>query len=111
MKFLHNDASCIVSAPYLPDMGVNLFNMGFETSLTELKQTTQNKVVMLGNIPPRDVMAKGNPEDVQKSVRYLLSSLHDKSNVVFSCGGGMPPGVNSTNIEMFLKTIKQNNGK
>jgi len=30
VKFLHNDAPCRVSAPYLPEMGINLFNMGID---------------------------------------------------------------------------------
>ncbi|KAB2838639.1 MAG: uroporphyrinogen decarboxylase, partial [Melioribacteraceae bacterium] len=46
VKFLHNDAPCRVSAPLLPEMGVNLFNMGFEVTLNDLKELTQNKVTM-----------------------------------------------------------------
>lgn len=40
------------SVQYLPALGVNLFNMGFDTDLNLLKELTQNKVTMLGNIPP-----------------------------------------------------------
>ena len=108
VKFLHNDASCRVSAAFLPEMGINLFNMGFDITLNELKKLTQNKVVMLGNIPPRDVLAKGKPEDIQKSLTDLIASLQDKSKVILSCGGGMPPGVSSSNISAFLKTIEKN---
>ena len=107
VKFLHNDAPCEVSAPYLPEIGVNLFNMGFETSLDELKRVTQNKVVMLGNIPPRDVLAKGRTEEVKKTVQELLNTLEDKSNIIFSCGGGIPPGVPSSNIRAFIETINE----
>jgi uroporphyrinogen-III decarboxylase len=106
VKFLHNDASCKVSVKYLPEMGVNLFNMGFDTDLNELKEETNNKVVMLGNIPPRDVLAKGNPDDVKDSINKLIDSLEDKSHVIFSCGGGMPPNVSSENINSFIKTVR-----
>jgi len=106
VKFLHNDAPCKVSAPYLPEIGVNLFNMGFEVSLNELKQVTGNQVVMLGNIPPRDVLAKGSPEDVKSAAQKLIEGLEDTSRVIFSCGGGMPPGVSTENIEAFIDTIK-----
>ncbi|MEJ2542710.1 MAG: uroporphyrinogen decarboxylase family protein, partial [Calditrichaceae bacterium] len=51
VKFLHNDAPCRVSAPILPEIGINLFNMGFDVSLNELKELTQNKITMLGNLP------------------------------------------------------------
>ncbi len=105
VKFLHNDAQCGISLPFLPEIGINLFNMGFDTSLSDLKKATQNKVTMLGNIPPRDVLASGSVEDVKNAATKLLNSLEDKSRVIFSCGGGMPPAVSSENLRTFVETI------
>ncbi|MFC1494533.1 uroporphyrinogen decarboxylase family protein [Thermodesulfobacteriota bacterium] len=106
VKFLHNDAPCRVSAPLLPEMGINLFNMGFDVHLNELKKLTDNKVTMMGNIPPRDVLAEGTLEEVVKATNDLFSSLKDKSRVIMSCGGGMPPNVGSENIQAFIDTVK-----
>ncbi len=105
IKFLHNDAACKVSAPFLPELGINLFNMGFDISLNELKQLTKNKVALLGNIPPRDVLAKGSPVDVTNAAVELLNSLEDKSRIILSCGGGMPPGVSTENITAFVQAV------
>ncbi len=105
IKFLHNDAPCNVSAPYLPEMGVNLFNMGFDVSMSELKEITQNRVVMLGNIPPRDVLANGSSEDVKKATTNLLNSMNAHSRIVMSCGGGMPPYVTTENINAFIQAV------
>jgi uroporphyrinogen decarboxylase len=106
VKFLHNDAPCRASAPFLPEMGVNLFNMGFEVTLNELKTLTGNKVTLLGNIPPRDVLAGGTPDDVKRVTGELVDSLQDKSRVIMSCGGGMPPGVKTENIAAFIDAVK-----
>lgn len=106
IKFLHNDAPCKVSAPLLPEMGVNLYNMGFEITLNELKTMTGNRVTLLGNIPPRDVLASGTPGDVIRVTTELINSLEDQSRVVVSCGGGMPPGVKSENITAFIRAVK-----
>jgi uroporphyrinogen-III decarboxylase len=106
VKFLHNDAPCKVSAPLLPEMGVNLYNMGFDVSLSELKHMMQNKVTLLGNIPPRDVLASGNCDQITETTVKLVCSLHDKSKVIFSCGGGMPPGVSSENITAFIDAVR-----
>jgi uroporphyrinogen-III decarboxylase len=106
VKFMHNDAPCEVSVPYLPEIGVNLFNMGFEVSLSQLKVATSHTVTMLGNIPPRDVLAAGTAEDVHKAVRQLLDGLEDRSRVLFSCGGGMPPNVSSENIRAFIDALQ-----
>lgn len=106
VRFLHNDAHCRTSAPFLPEMGVNLFNMGFDITLNELKMLTGNKVTLLGNIPPRDVLASGAPTEVTRVTTELISSLQDKSRVIVSCGGGMPPGVKSENIAAFLQAVR-----
>jgi len=106
VKFLHNDAQCRVSVPYLPEIGVNLFNMGFDVSLNDIKTWTNNQVTLLGNIPPRDVLADGKPEDVVKSVTELLDSLEDQTRVILSCGGGLPPGVSTENLKAFIETVK-----
>ncbi len=106
VKFLHNDAPCKVSAPFLPEMGVNLFNMGFEVTLNELKALTKGKVTLVGNIPPRDVLGSGTAEDVTEATKALLNSLEDKSRVIMSCGGGVPPGVKTENIRAFIEAVR-----
>jgi len=61
--------------------------MGFDISLNELKQLTQNKVTLIGNIPPRDVLADGDVTKVTDMTVQLVDSLQDKSKVILSCGG------------------------
>ena len=107
VKFLHNDADWHSSIKYLPEIGVNLFNMGFDPSLNELKDLTENKVTMLGNIPPRDVLANGSHKDIEQSVKAQLDSLEHKSNVIMSCGGGMPPDVSTENIQCFVDMVNK----
>jgi uroporphyrinogen decarboxylase len=102
VKFLHNDASCKISAPFLKEMGVNMFSMGFDIPLTELRRLTGPDVTLVGNVPPRDVMAAGSPDDVARAVQLLRDSLGDTSRIVLSVGGGMPPGVTSENISAFV---------
>jgi uroporphyrinogen decarboxylase len=72
-----------------------------------MKELTQGAVTLLGNIPTRDVLASGTPDEVQNSVRAAMESVGDKSRIVLSCGGGMPPGVSTQNIEAFLSAARQ----
>ncbi|UCF92172.1 MAG: hypothetical protein JSW39_28565, partial [Desulfobacterales bacterium] len=106
VKFFHNDAPCKVSAPYLAEIGINLLNFGFQHSLNEMKAWTGNKITLLGNLPPRDVLADGTPEDIQKTTTELIASLPDRSRLILSCGGGMPPEVSTENIRVFITTVK-----
>jgi uroporphyrinogen-III decarboxylase len=107
VKFFHNDAAGLVCAPYLAEIGINLFNFSFEHSLDQMKKLTNNKVTLLGNIPPRDVLGAGTPEDVRNSVKAALDSVEDKSRIIMSCGGGMPQDVSTENIEAFLSAVKE----
>jgi len=102
VRFFHNDAQGLVCAPYLAEIGVNLFNFAFEHSLGEMRQRAGDSVTLLGNIPPRDVLAQGTPEDVAASVEAALESLNDRRRIILSCGGGMPPDVPTENIRAFL---------
>ncbi len=106
VKLFHNDADFRVSMKHYPDMGVNLFNPGIQASVNEIKEATGNRLTVLGNIPPRDVLAAGKPSDVERAVTDLLHGLQDTSRFVLSCGGGMPPDTSTENINALLKASK-----
>jgi len=105
VKALHNDAHGLITAEYLNELGVNLFNFSFEHSYQEIWDRSGRNVTLLGNIPPRDVLAKGTPDDVASSVRAALDGLADRRYVIMSCGGGTPPNVSTANIEAMCRAV------
>jgi uroporphyrinogen decarboxylase len=107
VKFFHNDAPCKVCAPFLPEIGINLLNFGIQHTLAEMKSWTDNKVTLLGNIPPRDVLAGGTPADVTGSVTDMLNGVEDYSRLIVSCGGGMPPAVATENLLALISATEQ----
>ncbi|HOD81440.1 MAG: uroporphyrinogen decarboxylase [Planctomycetes bacterium ADurb.Bin126] len=107
VRFFHNDANGSVCAPHLAEAGVNLFNFGFEHSLADMRRWLGPGVAMLGNIPPRDVLGRGTPDDVRAAVRTTLDGLEDKHGLMLSCGGGVPPGVSTENMRAFVDEARQ----
>jgi uroporphyrinogen decarboxylase len=107
VKFFHNDAPSKASAPMLEAAGINLLNFGIQHTLKEMKAWTNNRIALLGNIPPRDVLADGTPADVTRSVTDMLNALDDKSRLIVSCGGGMPPNAPTDNIRALISTVKE----
>lgn len=105
VKLFHNDAPCKASAPLLPEIGINMLNFGIQHTLADIKEWTGNKITLLGNIPPRDVLAAGTPQDIENAVRKMLSALDDHSRLIVSCGGGMPPGVPTENINALIAAV------
>lgn len=107
VKFFHNDADGKGCAPHLGQTGINLFNFSFMHSLKEMKEWTNNEVALLGNIPPRDVLAGGTKEQIKESLVNAVGELEDRRKIILSCGGGMPDGVSSENINAFQEISKK----
>ena len=61
----------------------------------------------MGNIPPRDVLAEGTPEEVRRAVTEMLNALDDKSRLIVSSGGGMPPHAPTDNINALISTVQE----
>jgi uroporphyrinogen-III decarboxylase len=110
VKFFHNDAPAKVCAPHLAKAGINLFNFGIQHTLNDMREWTGGEVALLGNLPPREVLAQGTPEQVREQTLALIRGLKDRSRLMLSCGGGMPPGAPSKNIETFIATVREATG-
>ncbi len=107
LNFFHNDAPGLISSPYLKEMGVDLFNFSFEHSMKEIRALAGPEVALIGNLPPRDVLAAATPQEVREETRRMVTEFGDKNRVIWSCGGGMPPGVTTENIRAFKETIDE----
>ncbi len=105
VKLFHNDADCSMSIKHYPDMGVNLYNPGVQMTTNEMIEATENRITILGNIPPRDVLASGSASDVKKAVETMMTATKNKGRLMPSCGGGMPPNVSTENINAFLEGL------
>lgn len=107
LNFFHNDAQGLVSTPYLKKMGVHLFNFSFEHTMKEIRQLAGSEIALIGNLPPRDVLAARSPDEVREETKTMVHEFGDKNRVIWSCGGGMPPNVTTENILAFKETIEE----
>lgn len=107
IRFFHNDARGLVCAPHLAQIGVNLFNFSSDHGMAEMRKLAGDSVTLLGNIPPRDVLAAGTPVQVKEAVDNMLNGLQNRSRIIASCGGGMPPNVPTENINAFIEAVNK----
>lgn len=107
LNFFHNDAQGLISTPYLKEMGVHLFNFSFEHSMKEIRELAGPEIALIGNLPPRDVLSQGTPEQVREETRKMVHEFGDNRCVIWSCGGGVPQDVSTENIKAFIETIKE----
>ena len=111
IKFFHNDAYGLVCAPYLEETGINMFNFSYKHSIPDMQERVGEEIVLVGNIPPRDVLAAGSVHDVKSEVEKAWKTVNRKERIIWSCGGGMPQDVSTENILAFTKTIKKLNNE
>ena len=83
------------------DEAITAFELRARLATVERQLRGQNV-----QLPPRDVLAKADPAGVAKETTALLDAMPDKSRVVFSCGGGMPPGVSTANVNAFIDAVR-----
>ena len=105
-RFLHNDADGLITAANLKEMGVNMFNFSFNHTMKEIRDLAGPEVVLVGNVPPRDVVANGTPQQVEEAVKKAFDEIPDHERIIWSVGGGMAPDVKDVNLNAFIRTVK-----
>jgi len=88
-------------------MDVNMFNFSFNHTMGEIRELAGPEDFLLGNIPPRDVLAAGTPEQVDAAVAKAFGEIKNHDRIIWSVGGGMPPDVQNANIEAFINAVKK----
>lgn len=99
-------AGGLVCAPHLAGIGANLFNLSFSHELTAMQTLVGDRVALLGNLPPRDVLAFGTEAEVRVATAAMLAPVADARRLLVSVGGGMSPGTPTANIDAFLETVR-----
>jgi uroporphyrinogen decarboxylase len=70
-----------------------------------MKSWTNGQITLLGNVPTRDVLAAATAADVERAVTEMLEAVEDRSRLIVSGGGGMPPGAPTENIRALIDTV------
>ena len=107
VRFLHNDAAGLITARYLEQMGVNLFNFSFEHPIAEIRRLAGERVTLLGNIPPRDVLGLGTADAVYQQATAVLRQLPDHQRLILSGGGFTPPQLDAAKIQACCAAAAQ----
>ena len=105
--FFHNDAFGLTCAPFLKEMGVDLFNFAFDHPISQIRELAGPDVALIGNLPPRDVLAAGTPGQVFSATQTMMREAPDHSRIIWSCGGGIPQNVPTENLKAFIAAVKE----
>jgi uroporphyrinogen decarboxylase len=106
VRFFHNDAFGLVCAPFLKEIGINLFNFAFDHPINQIRALAGPEVALIGNLAPRDILAAGTPEEVYQATLGMMGDVTDCSRIIWSCGGGIPQNVSSENLNAFISAVQ-----
>ncbi|MCX6237647.1 MAG: uroporphyrinogen decarboxylase [Bacteroidia bacterium] len=106
IRFFHNDAFGLVCAPFLKEIGINLFNFAFDHPINQIRELAGSDVALIGNLAPRDILAAGSPAEVYLATQAMMQEVSDRRRIIWSCGGGVPQNVSTENINAFVSAVK-----
>ena len=106
VKMFHNDTDNPVSYRYLPELGVQIFNFTHKQPIAKVRALVGPDLCLLGNVPPLEVLAKGNRDEVLASARECLNNHPGRKGLILSAGGGTSPGTPGENVRALVEAGK-----
>jgi uroporphyrinogen decarboxylase len=101
----HNDTPNEGMLAGLSTIGMDVFNFTHEIDIVKVRALIGPDVVLMGNIPPLDVLVRGTTDDVRKATEELLSKAEAAGPVLVSPGGGVSPGTPIENLRAMLDVV------
>jgi uroporphyrinogen decarboxylase len=103
VKVFHDDTDSPVCYEFLADLGVNVFNFTHLRAISDVRARVGSKVCLMGNVPPRDVLAQRSVALVEERARECLRENAGRPGFLLSAGGGVSPGTPAENIDALLR--------
>jgi uroporphyrinogen-III decarboxylase len=107
IKILHDDAPNPKVFPGLATTGMDVFNFSHTTDLSEARRLLGPDIVLMGNLPPLDLLVRGTPAQVRDATRRELDRLADVGPLLVSPGGGVSPGTPIENLQAMAAVVSE----
>ena len=103
IKVYHNDANISPFIQELAETGFDVLNFSHELVIEEIHQKLKDKICLMGNIPPLDVLVRGSQSDVKVAAENCLKSVSTNNiqRFILSAGGGISPDTPGENIKVL----------
>lgn len=101
----HNDTPNEKMLEGLATIGMDVFNFSHETSMERARTALGDEVVLMGNLPPLDLLVRGTPEQVRAETENLVSEAARLGPVIISPGGGVSPGTPIENLKAMVEVV------
>ena len=90
--------------------GVSALSLDSPTDITKIKNIVPQNIVIMGNIPPVEVLMMKKPDDVRAATLDLLKAMEGVPNFCVSSGCDLPVGTPMENVKAMIETVKEYRG-
>ncbi len=101
----HNDTPNEAMLDGLATIGMDAFNFSHEVDLERAREALGSEVVLMGNLPPLDLLVRGTPDEVRTATADLISRIDTVGPLVVSVGGGVSPGTPIENLQAMADVV------
>jgi len=102
VRVYHNDSNINHILEDLADTGFHVLNFSHNLDIGVVWQRIGNRICLMGNVPPLEVLARGNPEEVRAWAKACITKTKGGQNLILSAGGGVSPDTPAQNIDALL---------
>ncbi len=106
VKVYHNDAKINHLLENLANTGFHVLNFSHTLDMGEVWQRVGRRICLMGNVPPLEVLTRGNPEEVKSFALQCIRKTDGGKNLILSAGGGVSPGTPAQNIEALVEASR-----
>lgn len=94
--------------PEIIELGVTSFSVDNCESLLELKKTVGDKIAIAGNVPPVNVIGRGQIPDIIKAVKKCIYEAADSPNgYTISAGCQIPLNTPKENLYAYMWAVRK----
>jgi uroporphyrinogen decarboxylase len=105
IHFFHNDTPNAAVFAGLTEIGMDVFNFSHEIDIEKTRSLVGPDVVLMGNLPPLDVLVRGTADQAREATRQLVAKLDKAGPLLVSPGGGVSPGTPIENLKAVLEVV------
>ena len=91
----------------MPEIGVDIVNIGEEMDISQAKSLIGKKVCLSGNLAPIKILANTKKEDVEKEVETIMKKAKSGGGFIFNTEEGIPYYTPIENVEAMIKTARK----
>ena len=106
VKVYHNDTPNGRILEPLAETGFHVLNFSHKLDIGEVYHRIGDRVCLMGNVPPLDVLVYGNPEEVRAFAVECIRKTEGGRALLLSAGGGASPGMSAENLDALVQATK-----